>query len=251
MTLKQVDPKNIKIWTTEVKRVMMWPWGVEKQVRPKWEWTPWVNTILYMPFDTDLLDHSGNNISFTTLWTAPVISNWVSVWDWQWFLYTSPLTSQYASNHIFTVSWWVNLSTTASYVWWVSDNSYPSYKWRNSLPLTTYWRMENVSNQHQALSSTPISSFLNTWKLVTVVWNGGVAKMYINWTLETTDNNMSFTDWTFAFSVWKSIFRNADLTVSSGVFQWKMSQLILENKEWLDWEIQTYYNRTKANYWIS
>jgi hypothetical protein len=35
----------------KLKRIMIRPNGVEKQIRPKWEWQPWVDTVLYYDFE--------------------------------------------------------------------------------------------------------------------------------------------------------------------------------------------------------
>lgn len=44
MTLKQVEPKNIKIWTTDVKRVMLGSTQVRPVVKPYFEFWDWTNT---------------------------------------------------------------------------------------------------------------------------------------------------------------------------------------------------------------
>lgn len=36
MTLVQTEPKSIKIWSTDLKKICMWVWGTEKQIRPTW-----------------------------------------------------------------------------------------------------------------------------------------------------------------------------------------------------------------------
>lgn len=227
--------KLILNWT-EYEFGTGWGWG--------W-WTPWENTLLYMPFSEDILDHSWNNVTFTTYWTAPVIQDWVSVWDWTGFLYTSPLTP---ASHVFTAQCWVNIAITTG-VWWLSDDSHSPYKWWNSKPSNNKWRIEIPETSTSVYSTTTLSEMLDNWYLVTLVWNNNYAYLYINWELEISSAG-GFTSWTYAFSIGKNIFKNDDIAISS-IFQWKMSELIFEDKAWTSQEISNYFNSTKSLYWIS
>lgn len=45
------------------------------------DWRPGANTMLYVPMETDLLDHSGNNVSITNVWVS-LNTSVAGVWVW-------------------------------------------------------------------------------------------------------------------------------------------------------------------------
>jgi len=227
----------------KLKRIMMRPNGVEKQVRPKGWWQPWTNTLLYLPLNsTDTYtDQSGNSRSTTntsvTFWTY----QWVDCWYFNG-----------SSAHIqvtpFSLSW-----TLTFCVWLYNIYSGANYDCK-ILDARQWWNLYinfYAASWWYAIWDWPISNNYtkNQWILFVSTVQNWDRKLYLKWNW--LDQNYT---WTASFSSFTpttmNIWNEHD-NVASRFFAWWMSNLILENKIWTAQEISDYYNLTKANYWIS
>jgi hypothetical protein len=94
-------------------------------------------------------------------------------------------------------------------------------------------------------SASPVS--VNTrYNIVNVLENWS-CKFYVNSSLEGTIS------WTpnlrNRLCIWATYWSSWDLW--SNPFDWKMSQVIIEDIAWSAQEVQDYFNATKWDYWIS
>lgn len=231
----------------KLKRIMMRPNGTEQKIRPAW-WKPWVNTLLYVPMDTDLLDHSWNNVSITNYNIAlntSLLQN-IGVWYFRWSSEDRLEFSwiQFRTND-FTISWWENTSQSNYGVRfssaWTSSNT---WAWLllgyagNLIYVWTWWIRWDIIEWRVAFSST-----VNTWVhwVITREWSSW--KTYRNWVL--------FWSATASGSVWYNTecignYRPWD----KQPFNWYMSKFIIENKVRIAQEVVDYYDLTKWDYWV-
>lgn len=213
---------------------------------------PWVNTVLYVPMDTDLLDHWPNNISLTN--TNVTISNvgWVDAGLFPTidaYYNLSVDLSSYISSGDFTVLVWVNALELPT---WSNPTPFTSIRWGfatspyrwTSMTLSTGWFVIGVEWWQVQSSIIPT---LNTWCLICWVYKTNEWILYINWNQEATSS------WTLSYG-----FQNFGIWMDWGDDEWKrrhrrwyMSNFIIENKVWTSQEIQDYYDQTKWDYWIS
>jgi len=224
----------------KVKRIMMRPNGVEKQVRPS-GWTPWANTLAYYSFDDQWVkwyvkDFSWNwyNLNVGTQPTYSLLSwnNYVWVYSGSW---KCSVNSSY-SWAIKTISMWFNINTQQSqyiFQFWISGDQFAIIYWYSRSKLEFYSDSPRVT-LYNSLS-------LNTWYHVCLTQNNNnLWTVYINNSQTTT-----FTKELNSFvsiSVWSS--RDWDR------MKWMLDNVIIETKARTAQEIADYYNLTKANYWL-
>lgn len=211
------------------------------KVRPS-GWQPWANTVLYMPFKTDLLDHSWNNISFTN--TNVSIVDAKAYFNWSAKLVNSNFTS-YLSDVPFTVSFWIKQSSIVNDAWLVVWHKKVSRSWY-------WWDILNVSSKIRLESiwwGTNVSSgtiSANTWYLVTAIYASGNKYLYMNGSLAWSG--------TSTINRFRNEFRigvnDADSWTTPKYMNGYMSDLIIESKARTAQEIADYYNQTKSNYWL-
>ena len=236
----------------KLKRIMMRPNGVEKQVRPS-GWQPWANTVLYVPMQTDLLDHWPNYISLTNTNVQIATIGWVPAWyfptannpyNLRWNI------TSYISSEPFTISVWVY---TLAYPTWSSSDprtaicwmlgAWP-YKWTALELLPWGFRAEFLGGTNVTSSSVPT---LNKWYLITVTRDSNNSnKLYVNSQLVWSSS-----------SGWNDYFGNfvigTDWTDSGGLlrhWKWYMREFIMEKTARTVQEIADYYNLTKWDYWL-
>ena len=241
----------------KLKRIMMRPNGVEKQVRPDNRWQPWVNTILYIPMENDLLDYSWNNISITVNWVSLGTTGGVSAWYWaNWegtarYLQLGNGVASHISDTPFTVSCWTNRSWEyASGVHWTTVGMFGMYQ---SWPFRWTCVALNPDNwwQSERLWAWWISSYVyslaNEWTLMTLVMSSSKSELYKNGNLIWSVSwnwNKTFSN----FCVWCDWY-DSDWTKYRH-WRWYLSNFILEDKERTAQEISDYYDQTKSNYWL-
>lgn len=225
----------------KVKKIYMRQNGVEKQVYPP-RWNPWANTILYMPFETDLLDHSGNNISFTN--TNVTLVNQTAYFNGSAKLVNSNFTS-YLSAVPFTLSFWIKQPSIVNDGWLIVSNKKVSGSWY-------WWDLQNISWKIRVESvwwgtnifSNTLST--NTWYLVTVVFSSSNKYLYMNGSL--------LTSWTSTINSFRDEFRiwvnDADSWMTPVYINGYMSDLIMEKVAWTQQQVTDYYNLVKSNYWL-
>ena len=227
----------------KLKRIMMRPNGVEKQIYPK-TWQPWANTEAYFPLEDDYIDKSKNNISMTKNWTISftTLSSWKKVANFQWWTIYSDNNFMSLLTNGYTVSYWytVNKSSTNRrnqfYLWW----DFRTLEcWATTLETwwSGWWKTKLYYYGDNSVWDTSHNGWLN---VAITVENHTSVKMYINWNLytshSTTQSSWLLGIW-YSASIWD--YHN-----------WYMSEFIVENKIRTAQEISDYYNQTKANYWL-
>jgi len=219
-----------------------------RQIYPDW-WSPGENTILYMPFHDDLLDHSNNNIQFTN--TNTVLENNTAYFNGSANLINRTFTN-YLNSAPFTCSVRVKSKTFHNDTWIVSwlKWSYSSRNW------WSIFQMSHSGNTYRAEMSgwwsasrqifTPLN--LNEWDLLTYVKTPTELLFYKNGTLIWTQTSPT---WTFQteLSIWQNRWNTSNQSEWI-YFNWWMSELIIENKARTDQEVTNYYEKTKGNYWL-
>lgn len=219
------------------------------------EWKPWANTLLYLKFENNLNDSSWNNVSVSWAWISygtiwdkyyvertgswdgtyiqPTASIWnvIGTWDFcvSFYGYPIPNTS--------TTYWWSCFFMN----WYDGSNPFP-WIYIEYWTGTWYPRMwTNVENYDNPSLSA------NQWHHFCMTRRSGTIYCYIDgelkWTVASTRNlnnmdkffllNRSSFNWHARPTTWA-----------------RMSEVIYEKQWWEETEIQTYYNQTKANYWL-
>ena len=210
-----------------------------RQVRPKTR-NPWANTIFYIPFKSDSLDHSGNQVT-TSWWGTITYQN-------PWALLTSEFTINYTWNpSSFTVSWYFKTNSVSIW-WWIIWQAYIIY-WRQE-----WWDLSfNADNNNNSLriefmgypdwtalprKETKSNIWVTSWHYYTlVVENWTMWYVYEDGVLKMSKNVQWY------------VPRAIDFKMAQWI-QLYASEVILENKARTEQEIQAYYNLTKSNYWL-
>ena len=198
---------------------------------------PNANTILYMPFKEDLLDHSGNNISFTN--TNVTLVDGTAYFNWSAKLVNSNFTS-YLSAVPFTVSFWIKQPSIVNDGWLIVANKKVSGSWY-------WWDLQNISWKIRVESvGWGTNIFSNTLStdtryLVTAVYASGNKYLYMNGSLlaSWTSTINSFRD---EFRIWVN---DADSWMTPVYINGYMSDLIMEKVAWTQQQVADYYNSVK------
>lgn len=259
MAYERKEPKSIKLWSTDIKKVFLG----STQIRPWW-WQPWADTILYYDFEhtswttESNLATTGSTYDWIfsatpTIWT---LTSWKKYFDTEWTVYSA--TSSWFSTVDYsnaTVCIWLNPqdTTTKSYFWqswwntpwgwtasWLgtifcekTSSSYSMELWQ------TYWKTVSTSN-------VPV----NTWTCLTITNYNETVTIYCNW--------VQVTQWTNGYAWvsnstklcigWAYAYWSATPSSVWDVWYWSV---IVENKVRTAQEIADYFDLTKWDYWIS
>lgn len=246
-------PSKIFVWDSQVSKVFVW----DTQVRPSW-WQPWADTILYLPLEDDLLDHSWNNISITDV--NVTLENRVAKIDntnSNSYLKTTNNFDTYLSSLPFTVVFWVKynyvIQSVSDEQWRTTGcNSYSwGFKWWNIIQWyhnnTSAFRSECLPSWWEIRSNTIITIWSRY--LVWLAMDSSWRTLYINWQPEATGSgNITFVN--YNLFIGQNPFNNGDISNSRWMC-WYVSKYIVEKKKRTAQEFLDYYNQTKANYWIS
>ena len=209
-------------------------------------WQPWANTIFYLPLETDLLDHSWNNYTFTTDWTVSLVS-----WDVNipvCYINNGTLSTASSSytfwNNDFTISYFVKIPSDQSSnywgVFWFNGSQYGSLVLQYE---KTSWYFGSASNTWNASISYPNTT--NTWMYVVTIRDWNTFKSYINWTLYNSSSVTSFSIWQWGSTkLWIGMWQGVKIK------NLYISKFILEDKARTAQEVSDYYDLTKADYWI-
>lgn len=240
----------ISIWNSEISTATGIYCGSRK-LRP-WEippFTPWENTVAYYKLIENWTDFSWkwNNLSsnwtpvYTTVWNATYASlNSTASGN---FLYTDSATwvPQWTSDRtvscwFYKWSWTKSTDATIFMLWNAASNQmFNVFIDRNA---RTLWISQYGSGQWGMYTFTD-----NTWYHIVVTYSWTTWTVYVNWTNIGTWN---YTIWTS----WNKIYLMQWSWDSSTYCVWNLSEVIIENKARTAAEISTYYNKSKANYWL-
>ena len=215
----------------KLKRIMMRPNGVEKQVRPDNRWQPWANTIAYYPFETDTLD---------AYWITTLSISWTQESIWYSFTSSSnPSISSSLSGRFISI-WIKFVSRSGSYCEWPKV-------WYGGITYNFYHSSSGFSQRFQYDSGETgwVASSMQTinadeWKYLAYWYDSQAQKVvaYINW-----------------YKVWDlpSAWASSGSQWTCRLFRWGtvvLSKLIIENQARAESDIIRYYNQTKSNYWL-
>lgn len=253
----------------KLKRATMRVNGTEKQIRPKWEWQPWVNTLVYYQFEQNLNDSSGNGYNITTASSYSFVEVWWQYvvqdgWSINLRLPSSPINTIWTWD--FTISFWLypivptNVSNREPMIFAFGASTYP-FPWPTIFfDYYGYWD-EYVSNPNNKiiwrLERSPdngaawwvCSNLVNGWHNLVMSRISGVVKCYVDkeqvcqFSSSTNINNTID-----GYFVWAALNWSPQWWGTSWA---KWDSLILENIWWTSQNVSDYFDTTKATYWIS
>lgn len=242
----------------KLKRIMMRPNGVEKQVRPS-GWQPWANTVAYRPLNNVswLNDLSGNQNHLIAYWGDGTFTN--NSWSNNSTHYLKTTSSiWFASWQSFFFSIFFKITGTDT-----SGGTYsnprlfaPPTRWYYIVTLWRPWNPTwldfNESNYwHEWTTPITYSIPRNAWNFAYYTWT--VWQSNWIWGLITPDwvNHNSATITPLVIQSWIiTIWRNWDSGFNDAYFYWELSNAMIEDKLRTVQEVQDYYNLTKSNYWL-
>lgn len=241
----------------------LWTWALTKwndvsndrDIKAVYLWTTKIRpssyssyTLAYYKLETDFNDYSWNsfnstwqtNVTITTLngvkcaylnqWriALPAFTNFSWI-DFTYLLWTNISTSQ-SKPHSF-ISTWASWTDKLLNVRTNDNTTWLNYWW--------YWDDLSVS----------YTITRNVWHLLAVTYNKTSKYWVIYWD---------------GAAVWNKTFSNPNVTANTiylwvnaevpnntqYMFQWYMSNALIENKVWGAEEILAYYNATKSKYWL-
>ena len=238
----------------KLKRIMMRPNGVEKQIRPIW-WQPWANTVAYYPLtsQTTVNDQSWNSNTLTNVGVSFITYNGVSCARITWNTDDdhSPVAYLY-----WNISWLPTWANPRTYSLWIYQDNAASLKnatyifqWMASYNNMVYvaqwvdWGGNAFISQYGAWSNTIPPTIWQRHNIVVVYdWSkfvyymNAVEKIVWTYTIDTSGDK---------FSIW---WASENLAWNS--FNWAFSNVILEDTARTAQEVEDYYNLTKDNYWL-
>lgn len=221
------------------------------------EWQPGENTLLYMEFNWDLSDSSGNSNQMTWSWIdyetigskkcvkLTSISGWIS---WPWNLMASVWTGDFA-----TAFWFYPVGSSDWPVMFANAQSSSPRSWcQMFICYDSRWSLNNQVSYHMTQvwhwSSMSATSLNNSWHHFVFTRISGICYWYIDW-------QEAFTSWADNSNLsWVNslyILNRSNQSDQQRDNPWaKMSELIVESAWWTAQEISDYYNLTKSNYWL-
>lgn len=230
MTLIQNELKNAYIW-----------W---------YDWTPNANTLLYLEFNNNLNDSSGNSRNATNSWSISYISNPSAVTLSQSsYLYVNNMPN-FAYDRTFNC--WVKRTWTSSW-----NSSHLLTQWSPSaikelfigIYNTWYIQLETYAGMSSYTWGT-IQMNLNEWYNISVTYNYTTKKWrtYVNWDLDNSwiDTTTYAINWNTAY-IWAFAWYPNDTNYR---LKGNVSKYIVENKEWSSTDVKMYFHQTKWNYWL-
>ena len=236
----------------KLKRIMMRPNGVEKQVRPIW-WQPWANTVAYRPLTsaTTVNDQSWNSNNLTNSNVVFGTAHWIDCATISWNSDTIHSASIYLYWNISWLPTWANSRTFSR--WMYQDGAASShdacyiFQWQastNNMVLIAQWvdgSWDILISQYWtgAVFGSPT---IWAWCNHVVVYDWSKFVYYIN--------SVSVGTWTYTINTWSTKFSLwwASENPAWNSFNWAFSNVILEDKARTAQEVSDYYNLTKANY---
>lgn len=224
----------------KIKKIMV---GTQ-QVRPA-GWTPWENTVLYLPLEDDTTDHSQYNRAITQSWAvtkADIGYLFARPWSWENALKCSDTIATLVWSFPYTVSLWgkMQASWTAILFWGSAYNQW----WTNYLINSSNNKIRVGQEPSHLLNWYDVNQIWNWWNYYTFIEYSNKSEVYQNGQLVITDTAQSSRVLP-SFLWW--ILQYPDSTSNTWMY-W--SNFIIENKARTAQEVADYYNSTKSNYWL-
>ena len=221
----------------KIKRILV---GT-KQVYPA-AWKPWANTILYVPMENNLLDHSSNHFTLTNSWVALAQNQAnIPVWNFNGSAYLSWANRPLFNFRDFHLWCWLKLATIAESQFVFGGAS----SWDAFFGYQTFGGNNRLGVGRNGVAWDSVASITlnaNEWYYICYDRQWSTFTISCNWTTiwTSTNSNNYVTSWWFRIGddwEWYNIY-------------WYMSEFILENKARTTEERSEYYNLTKWNYWL-
>lgn len=222
------DNKHYFIYEEEV-----WP-------TPTPPFTPWADTIVYYPFDTDWNDYSWNGYNFTTTNSTQITTvGWVTCLDMNGSTCSVSSIDDLTTYTDYTWLTWIYVSS-GSIDWAFTDNG-QGWWWS----WFRVWQNKQVRWGNPVNTYSTFSSFSsNQWVLFWIVMDNWEWSIYQNW-VKTV----------LLWSGWLAPYNNISpfyFSGKDGVWAYGyISNFIIEKRAWTSQEFQDYFEATKSNYWIS
>lgn len=213
----------------------------------KYGWEPWDNTMIYLPLNTDLLNHSNKSITVN----ANSVSIDTSIVAWRWvgnFTSNKYMTGTNIDNmaHNFTISLLMKWTSTSEWFFWQWTAT--TNRWLHFHFSTERWLyLGFYSNDYD---SNIWSGTINDWNRHQV-WatydnTARVMTLYIDWEkIGSKTVNSGFYTWNNNFTIWKAQFSSSDYV------NWYLAEIIVENQTWSDSDFHDYFQGIKRQFWIS
>lgn len=203
------------------------------------KWKPWANTYIYYPLTSNLVDQMWNWNTGTMTWTCTFDNNTGIHVTWRSWNYVTGMSSGINNRNLFTWNVRVKAETTtsASFLIWKSTNSASTQAQRvNVYSNIQIWVCVGNSFYEWGVPQD------QQWHNMCVVEENNTTKIYIDWTLISTQawwtvNNASEMQLWWWWNYWSS--RSCD---------WYIKDYIVETVARTAQEVADYYNQTKANY---
>lgn len=214
------------------------------------KWKPTTDTLVYLPLETDLLDHS---LSTKTVVNQNVtIQNGVAnfngnaalrIDNFQNYLNSFPFTVLFFAKP--TAFWGSNWEAGI-----VSQKVDGPYRGRNIniQGNNKQFRVEILNGSgHSIFNGTQLNT--NQWYSVCLTMSSSTCKLYVNGqfiTSQSTAMNWSSTQ----LRIWDAN-RGNNTGTGTNAFTGNLSEIIIDKKEWTQNEYIEYYNKIKSKFWLN
>lgn len=217
----------------------------QNQVRPSgWGWQPWADTILYLPFETDLLDHSQTWLALTNSWNVR-IDNGAAYFDGSSYLYSKSFTQINQTN--FTASVWFKNTSTAN-TERVCLHQFRYYSGYRGYCMWITWTDLNAQNTYLKTNWSSTTVTANERHNLILVRDSAnqTSQFYFDGQAITMQNENNYPELYWWLGIWWWMWYNSTMWE----YKWigYMSNVIYENKAWTAQEVANYYNQTKGDY---
>lgn len=228
----------------KLKRILIHPGWVEKQVYPSTKREPWANTVGYRPFKADMKDYSGNWYDFFIKdGSVSYSNNMITVNGRLRTADNTAVMANYAGD--FTELWYTQSSGSTNN--WFMFLFNPSDNWTSAIFwINTDWIAWNyVYWNNQWWTGASYSTVPTGVHLIAFVKTSSAQILYLDW-VEVARNTSNIqpvgtSGWIIAMWLWRH---------ASWGWTAVWGNLILEDKARTAQEISDYYNQTKWNYWL-
>lgn len=208
-----------------------------------WEWwIPNANTIAYYP-----LTATSINSDMSWNWNTLTTNTWVVFWTYAG-VSCAYANSKYLRWSVTNLPSWASARTTSIWFYAISYNSSQTWifsYWDNSsgkrwcmMALNSWWQKAYLADSNGDVSDGAITTW--TWYNMIATYDGTTAKLYLNGQLGNS--------WTKVLDTYLSDIWIWAQNWNTQIFNWYLSEAIVENRAWSDAEILSYYNKTKSNY---
>lgn len=216
----------------KVSAINLW----DTQVRPYKKYSPNEHTVAYYPLEEDVNDYSGNANHGS--WNPNSFDWWVANYSGN----STTLPYSIINRNIYTVNVWAYANSTETtwnrrFLWQHTSSS----RWFNLGYIKNSWILyQTWPNSNTMTYVDYADSSIQWWHLITWVTDWTNMYLYVDWELKDTD--------TYTWNNWQTLYMWYDHWYNWYAWNWKLSELIVEDIAWEPRKIEKYYNDTKENY---